>query len=200
MDEAVVPRGTTPKGERTAILVLRAAIRVLARDGLAATTLRRVADEAGVDKRIIAYYYGSRDALLARVVDSVAVEIAQHIETAIANSDDPGEPHAALRAIWDGITTDRELARAYFYVTGDAVHSVELRRALEHLKTTYESLVDRQLRRSGCPDALRPTMDVLTFAVMRGLLLDWTEEGPRAEIDAAIEHFASLLCATAERT
>ncbi len=46
--------------------MLEAAIRCLGEDGYAATSLQRVADAAGVQKRMVLYYFESREHLSVR--------------------------------------------------------------------------------------------------------------------------------------
>jgi AcrR family transcriptional regulator len=66
----------TPKGDRRAASILRAATTVLARDGFGGATLGRIAAEAGAEKRSILYYFGTRERLMVRVVHSLGRQIA----------------------------------------------------------------------------------------------------------------------------
>ncbi len=62
-----------PAAERRTDLV-QAAIRVATREGLAAATTRRIAQEAGVSVGIVHYCFRSKEELLADVVREVALE------------------------------------------------------------------------------------------------------------------------------
>jgi AcrR family transcriptional regulator len=51
--------------------IIAAAIRVLARDGLAETTTRKIATEADVNQAALRYYFGSKDDLLFAVLQEM---------------------------------------------------------------------------------------------------------------------------------
>ena len=51
--------------------IIAAAIRVLARDGLAETTTRKIAAEAGLNQATLRYYFGSKDDLLFAVLQDM---------------------------------------------------------------------------------------------------------------------------------
>jgi AcrR family transcriptional regulator len=61
-----------PVGDREARrkALLNAAMRVIAEDGFAAASLRRVAQRAGVSTGAVTYYFDNKDAMLAAVIES----------------------------------------------------------------------------------------------------------------------------------
>jgi len=61
-----VSRASTVDQRRAAIL--EAAIEVLASDGIAETTTRKIAARAGVNQAMLRYYFGSKDELLFAVL------------------------------------------------------------------------------------------------------------------------------------
>src|SRR5258708_14299571 len=64
--------------------IIAAAIRVLARDGIAETTTRKIAAEANVNQAMLRYYFGSKDDLLFAVLQErmrMTGEIAQAATT-----------------------------------------------------------------------------------------------------------------------
>lgn len=182
-------RSLTRKGERTAARMLRAATTVLARDGFGGATLGRIAEEAGADKRGVLYYYGTREALLVQVVRTVGAQIAAHIEA-------PPRPAAAperladglIDAMWAGVTSVEELARAYFALIGGGAGAPEVEEALQEVKDAFRQAVLRRLQavdprwRMDAPDEFA----VYVMAIMRGLLLEWVEGGETAEVRAGL--------------
>ena len=183
----------TAKGQRSAARVLQAATTVLARDGYGGATLGRIAEEAGVDKRNVLYYYGTRDALLVRVVQTVGERIAEHIDAAVGPADSPEQlADSLVDAMWSGVTSVPELARAYFALIGGGAGNPLVEEALLELKGTYLQLITRQLQTRGDTGwHLRgdlPAMATLILAVLRGLLLEWTETGDTPSITASLEH------------
>lgn len=87
------PSATTPSA------ILEAAIRVAGRDGLLATTLDKVAAEAGVTKGGVLYHFASKDELLTRMMEHFAAEVEQGLITRIAN--DPVADRRWVRAMID---------------------------------------------------------------------------------------------------
>lgn len=190
----------TAKGRRTATRVLDAATTVLAHDGFGGATLSRIAEEAGLDKRNVLYYYGTREALLVRVVQTVGERVAEHIEVTVGEIDSPDQlAHALVEAMWSGITSAPELARAYFALIGGGAGSPEVEEALRTLKRAYEQLITRQLQSiSHTRWRLRhdvPSMVTLTLAVFRGLLLEWTETGDTAASAASLRRLKRVIAA-----
>jgi len=189
----------TSKGERTKARILHAATTVVGRDGLPGATLRRIAEEAAVDKRNVLYYYGSREVLLVQVVLDVGERIATGVEEGIRPSPDPGElARRTVDAIWTGLTSEPELARAYFALIGGGAGEPAVERALEQLKRTYRRLIERRLGaiRKAAGGAHGPAAEadvLLTMALLRGLLLEWVEAGDRPALTESLIRFEALL-------
>ncbi len=180
----------TAKGQRSAARVLQAATTVLARDGYGGASLGRIAEEAGVDKRNILYYYGTREALLVRVVQTVGERVADYIDAAVGPTDSPQQlADSLVDTMWSGITSAPELARAYFALIGSGNPRVE--EALHQLKSAYLHLIARQLQNHDHTTwRLRgdlPGIATLCLAALRGLLLEWTETGDTPTIAASLQ-------------
>lgn len=184
--------GRTPKGGRSATRLLEAATTVLARDGIGGATLGRIADEAGMDKRSVVYYFGSREALLVRVVQVVGERIAERIQPGRERGSDlVALVDQNIDALWSAITSAPELARAYFALIGGGTETGEVKRALRALKDVYLGVARDQIaaieaagwqaRSSSNASAL------LLVATLRGLLLEWTESGDSPALDQALE-------------
>lgn len=75
---------------------MQAARRVLVRRGLAATTLDAIAEEAGLTKAAIYYYFPSKDALFFELVSSTVAAQAHAIDDAVAQTETGTEALAAL--------------------------------------------------------------------------------------------------------
>ncbi|MEZ5463630.1 MAG: TetR/AcrR family transcriptional regulator [Lysobacteraceae bacterium] len=86
--------------------LLDAALTCFVRDRIAATTARRIADEAGVTPALLNYYFGGRDGLLQAVLEERLMPVMQRVRAAL---DQAGDDPAALvsgfsRAIADAMT------------------------------------------------------------------------------------------------
>src|SRR5437763_867284 len=86
--------------------IIAAAIRVLARDGIAEATTRKIATEAGVNQAMLGYYFGSKDELLLAVLQEMMRLTGEIARSALPPDSDP---RVALR---DGITAFWEQVEA----------------------------------------------------------------------------------------
>lgn len=194
------PDALTAKGQRSAARVLQAATSVLARDGYGGATLGRIAEEAGVDKRNVLYYYGSREALLVRVVQTVGERVAEHIDAAVGSADSPAQlADSLVDVMWSAITSAPELARAYFALIGGGAGNPLVEEALRNLKSAYLHVITHQLQNYDHTGwQLRGDlagMATLTLAALRGLLLEWTETGDTSSIAASLERCKAAIAA-----
>lgn len=82
--------------------ILQAARRVLLRNGIGAMTLDAVANEVGMSKTGLYYYFPSKDALVFELVYGVFEAQAKAIRGGVEQASDGG---GALRAIIDGTVT-----------------------------------------------------------------------------------------------
>jgi AcrR family transcriptional regulator len=114
-----VPRATAPAtpdvappDDRTARARIRdAAIERFAADGMAGTSVRAIAADAGVSPALVIHHFGSKDALRAACDEYVATAIAERKHAAMAQG--PSfDPLAALRAGQQGPPLLRYLARS----------------------------------------------------------------------------------------
>jgi AcrR family transcriptional regulator len=188
------PRSTSPKGAQTAARILAAATAVLARDGMSGATLGRIATEAGVDKRNVTYYYGSREALLVRVVQAVAERIRTGAEAALEAAA-PGEA-TIVDTIWDEIVSQPEFVRAYITLLGGGGETPDVQEALAELKRTYVVMIARQIARARSDHAPREDdaqLATLIVAVLRGLVLEWAEAGDSPALRGGLGRVNALL-------
>src|ERR1700757_1585620 len=81
----------TAKGARQAEAVLEAAIRCLGEEGYAGTSLQRVADAAGVQKRMVLYYFGSREQLVATALGRLGDTFLHELEARMDGLHAPAE-------------------------------------------------------------------------------------------------------------
>jgi AcrR family transcriptional regulator len=188
----------TPKGSRRAESILRAATAVLARDGFGGATLGRIAAEAGADKRSVVYYFGTREQLLVRVVRSLGSQIAETVRESTPVLDDPDELlDAIVKSTWDGVTSDPQLVRAYFALVAGDVEAGEVDDALDAIKQIYLGLMrDQLLALQAAGWTLGTEVGVAAaalFAMLRGLLLQWLEEGPAALTNGGLRQFRALM-------
>ena len=92
------PAGPTASDIRTDIL--NSAESLFAQKGYAATSLREIADEVGVNPAMVHYYFGNKDALLRQVLERTLVPLAAAIAEMKSGENAPvnGIVHLLLRS------------------------------------------------------------------------------------------------------
>jgi AcrR family transcriptional regulator len=133
--------------------LVAAARALLARGGFAALTVEAVAAEAGAYRDSVRYYFGSKAAFVAAVVDSLA-----HDQSVAAVEKTRGLPAGAARvgALIAGdrrLLDDRDAFRDFFAIFPHVVMEEELRARVAALYDWYRDLYAAGM--DGVPDATR---------------------------------------------
>jgi AcrR family transcriptional regulator len=193
---AAAPR--TAKGARQSQEIIAATLRCLARDGYAATTIQRIADEAGVRKQTVLYYFAPREALFDRASRDVAGRLLSGFETAV--QDIPPGPDMladAFDRIWLAATRDRALQIAWLGVHAEAMTDPLLRATTAGLSARYQAtvgdLLDRLEAAGWHLTVAREGLEVTFMAGFQGLLIQTIESGPTPAIEAALGHWRHWL-------
>ncbi len=182
----------TPAATGRAALLERA-IGHFAEHGVGDTSLRALAEAIGTSHRMLIYHFGSREGLLAAVVDTVEAgarqTLAEMVEEAKA---DPDPDQAGLR-YWRLVTDDALVYGPLFYeLSSHAMlglpHAAGLR---ERLVTTWLDALESMWRARGVPKRQAREQGRLDLAVARGLLHDLLLTGDRVEVDAVMERYVT---------
>ncbi|MGK2955772.1 MAG: TetR/AcrR family transcriptional regulator [Solirubrobacterales bacterium] len=190
----------TRKGNLRVAEILDAALRCLARDGYAATSIQRVADEAGLHKRVVLYYYDSRENLFDAVVRALGDRLFDRLEQAIAGLEKPADiVDQGFTALWSVITTDRALLVAWFGLRAEAITDPVLRITARYLsdrlRALIAGLIDDALSSGRTLVVSRSSLEVLIMAGLQGLILEYLERGESDELEAGIRDFQKWLTA-----
>lgn len=186
----------TPKGRREAARIIAAATTVLARDGYASATMRGVAAEAGVDKRMVIYYFKTREHLMANVVREVGRSVSERVEAAMSGLSAPDQvAGTGIEALWAASTEVPAMPRAYLTLV-TASDSEEVLAALADMKRELRAMF---MRRIEALEALgyellgdREAYVTLMLAIVRGLIMEWSEEGDSPELSESLEQFKAI--------
>ncbi len=192
----------TVKGVRQSQEILDAALRCLGRDGYSATSLARVADEAGVSKRMVLYYFDSREELFERLAQSIGDRLLAQLEEAISGIQGPREVvHAGFGRLWDAITADRALLIALFGITIESVTDERLAEAVRTFKDSLRELLRRQLdaaRANGLRIIVDDDMAVTAMLTgFLGLAFEWLETGDTPVLRQTIEGYERMVAGMA---
>ena len=166
--------------------LLRAAISVVARQGLRHLTYRAVAAEAGVTHGLVAHHFGSRDAL---ITEALRFAVERSVEITLMTGDTSDLAHF-VEDLPQVIADDPDLQAFQFELTLEARRNPDLQPLVAELYDRYREATTRELARFGIDDPL--TAD-LVFAALDGLSFQQvTLRGP-GETRAALGRLIELL-------
>ena len=121
-----------------------AAMRVIARKGMAAATMQEIADEAGVAKGTIYLYFRDRDDLVEKAFESAMNDLHKRVEEALET---PGIFETRLRAVLAAqigfFQANREFFRLYMSLLYPEGSAQQQRRQKRHCQPQYQSRVQR---------------------------------------------------------
>jgi AcrR family transcriptional regulator len=128
--------------------ILAAAIRVLARDGIAQASTRRLAAEAGIHQATLLYYIGSKDELLLAVLREMMRQTQEIAVSAITATDLPLREAIAnsVRAFWAQVEQTPELQVMQYELTLYALRNPEAAWLAREQYAGYCEVVEEVLR------------------------------------------------------
>jgi AcrR family transcriptional regulator len=192
------PTHLTRKGARRAEEILEATVRCLARDGYAATSLQRVAEEAGVPKRAIPYYFASREGLLTNAAEHLIARLVDQILQAVAALKDADSIiDVGFEAFWAGLTRDRAHLVAWLGLQTEAITNPSLApaaaTATDQLRQMIDGLIAGHRARGGDLAYPPQTIQITILAWVQGLALEWTSNGSTPALEDSIAVFRTWL-------
>lgn len=160
-------------------------------DGFRDHSLRQIAAAAGTSHRMLIYHFGSREGLLAKVVERVEAE--QRTTLAALKDTAPAE---ASKTFWHDVAAP-ELApaqRLFFEVYTLALHSPDWSEDFARtVITDWLPPLRDLLTAHGLPPATATARARLALATARGLILDLLLTGDHTGVEAAAEEFQGML-------
>jgi AcrR family transcriptional regulator len=125
--------------------ICRAAATVIAREGFAGSTMRMVAEEAGVSTGMLNHYFANRQHLLAQALGFVSERSHERAREAMQGIA-PGRDR--LEAFLDSMLQDREAAetwRVWMNAYGEALQMPELLENMQSLMSIWNGLISHAL-------------------------------------------------------
>jgi AcrR family transcriptional regulator len=150
-------RRTSPsKGDLRELAILDAAERQLSEDGLDRMTVETIATAAGITRGALYFYFGSKNDVLAALVERTAASVVEAVERAQASASN--DPREALR---DAVT---QTARLWDERGAVMRAAVELAPVVPEIEASWQAAVlatgiatQRAMVRAGVPDDPSPT-------------------------------------------
>jgi AcrR family transcriptional regulator len=167
--------------------------------GIAGMTLRGLGAAIGTNNRMLLYYFGSKEQLIAHALAAAAQRFPA-FTAAMTALDDPGAPLVdRLLAAWRGIAEPENLPflRLFFEVFGQAAHNPgRFDDFLARVGHDWTNQVAGSLRVEGIPTSEAASMAREIVAVWRGLQFDLLSTGDAAAVAAS---YAGTAAAFARR-
>lgn len=124
----------TAQGERNREAILSAATSLFATQGFAATGIDAVCRQAGVAKTALYWHFGSKEGLLAQVIERVGGSWVEEIRKSAFLADDPAERLDRLLQSWHELLLEQpHLLRLFLVVLLERSGSEETRAALQRV-------------------------------------------------------------------
>ncbi len=161
------------KSEASIAQILSAAVRVLARQGYARTSLMDIAREAGMSKGAVHYHFPSKDDLMGAVLTHACDAVRER--TVAAWSGERAEALEALRAsvreLWTARTRMSDEARVVADLLAQSLHDEKLRPRLADYYRLAAAQVEEHLTEQSAQLGLRPRIaPALLARIVIGLL------------------------------
>jgi TetR/AcrR family transcriptional repressor of bet genes len=174
--------------------IIEATLRALSTSGYAATSLQRIAEEAGTSKRMVLHYFESRDQLFDEVVTRICRRVLAQVEQAVSEEEDPDARLTdALDRIWEFVLEDPGLHAAFFGILGESVTNPQHRATIATVRTEYREVLARVIAESTPEREWTPaeldSAATLTLATMAGLTIELLERGDTPALRQAFEDF-----------
>ena len=131
-----------------------AAMRVIARKGMAAATMQEIAEEAGVAKGTIYLYFRDRDELVERTFDTAITQLIERVNAAMDSSEEIEQKlRAAMTAKFAYFRENREFFRLYMSLRVPEGNAQQQRRQKRTCQSQYRD------SRQRLADVFRAAMD-----------------------------------------
>ena len=184
----------TKKRTEQSDAIIEATLQALSKYGYAATSLQRIAEEAGISKRMVLHYFESRDQLFDEVVRRVGRRILAQVEEAVVRQDDPEAALArGLDRLWDEVLKDPALQAVFFGLLAEAVANPAHRATIATARQEYRELIARVIADSRPDRDWQPaeldSAATLILSTMAGLTIDLLERGDSPALQQAFEDF-----------
>jgi len=185
-------------GDRRATMI-RAAYKVMARDGVHRVPLQQIATEAGVSKGLLIYHFRTKDGLVLAALEWVLEATEGRIRRRLAESKDQARAISdVIDAIWVNPEANRDFFRFYLDGVEHQARSPEFDEFADKGRSIMNAFY-RELIVAGVDDGVLqvddPTVAAIQMrAVIEGMFLQWLQTSNwRADHPGYREHCRQAL-------
>lgn len=160
-------------------------------NGIAALSLRRVAEAVGVSHVTLQHHFGSKEELVGEIVEHLLARTLIPQQPYADGAPDPEmDATSRLRALWAHLTSapgQRDI-RLFIEVLGQSrFRGAGYSPAVEHSIRHRLDLLRAGIVGRGCPPEKARAHATVFLATLRGLVIDLLATGDRERIDEAFE-------------
>ena len=177
-------------------MLVKAAARLVRDEGCSAVTARRLAEEVGLKRQIVHYYFGTIEDLLIAVIRTGVARIHERLQRAL----DSAEPDEPLRVIWEMGST---VTATIFEFSALAIRRepirVEIKRYMEQYREIQSRALQRHLQLRGIEPTVPPVVTAIvidsiahTLAVERAIGVTEGHAKVRAIVEEWLQAFAKV--------
>jgi len=191
------------KSEASRQHVIDAAIKTIAKRGIANTSVSEIADAAGMSKGVVHYHFKSKDDLLARVLEQCSARMSERVRRAWEAPAAPVEKiRNALKEMLATRTDGSPEVRVLADLMGHAVHDAKLRKPMNAVFHAMRCELVDEFVKSFTAIGLKPKVPPhiipkLVMATLDGVglhhLFDTPDENEDKEVLKALEVVAFSL-------
>lgn len=169
--------------------IVTAAVRLFARRGFGGTTVRAIANEAGVALGLLYAHFESKEALLAALMDASVLDVAATLDAADRAPTAEGFVSALLTTAVPLLDAHHDVWQLSYALRHQPEVLVSLDAPVRHFTHTTLARLAKGLSTRGVPNA--KTEAVVLFALVDGISQAYVAEGRSYPIGAVIRAAAA---------
>jgi AcrR family transcriptional regulator len=190
-----------PVAQRRSQLV-EAALEVAAAQGIAATTVRRVAEHAGVALGVVHYCFADKDELVSEVAARIVERLAETSVAGLAQGDLDAALRAAVAALWADIEATPGEQLLTYEITTHALRTRGMANVATRQYEVSQAAAMRLLDEAAAATSAmwnRPVSELAAeaLAFLDGVTLRWLVERDGAAARRRLDAFAGYLAGQA---
>lgn len=187
--------GAGPALAPTARRLLEAARQLLIRSGYQSLTAEAIGREAGVQKSLINYYFGSKQGLLMTLIDWLVSDTLWQTRRRLSATVDEGDPSRLVAGTTEAMLDDPQSYRLFFDLLPRLLEEPTMVTRLTELYRAYRDMNVRALwaDRSESPPELVKDLAAMTLALADGLAVQVLAEPGSVDVPRALATWALLM-------
>jgi AcrR family transcriptional regulator len=196
-----MPRSDALKGmkkEEKLDYLLDKAFRCLSRHGFSGTTIERMAEEAGVSKGTLTYYFKNKEDITCRIASHVATRFFGEVRQGLQGLEDPRERLIrAIELLWTGYRGLPELITGYYDLWAQSFFYPALKEQVVAIYTEFRRIFQDELVRLSAeagPDGKRLLSDAILIAgVVDGVAIQFFLEPELTDWDRVLARLKKIV-------